>query len=181
MSASDPEWLKYAQLAVSALTPIMTGVVGIILVHMGTKLDVTKQLHQELLRKRLQLFEDIAPKINDVFCFFQAVGHWADLTPDEIIKGKRAIDRVIQVNRYLFRSDFWEAYQRFENAHFEMFAAVGRPARLRLDAAHFRKLAGEGFKPEWSGVISPKEGDHTEQRRHYEALMEILGKEIRGA
>jgi hypothetical protein len=181
MAATDPEWLKYAQLAVSALTPIMTGVVGIILVHMGTKLDVTKQLHQELLRKRLQLFEDIAPKINDVFCFFQAIGHWADLGPDEIIKRKRAIDRVIQVNRYLFRSDFWEAYQRFENAHLEMFAAVGRPARLRLDVAHFRKLAGEGFKPEWPGVISPKEGDHTEQRRHYESLMEILGKEIRGA
>src|SRR5437764_14342370 len=111
---SDPEWLKYAQLAVAALTPIMTGVVGIILVRIGAKLDVTKQLHQELLRKRLQLFEEVAPKINDVFCFFQAIGHWAELSPDDIIKRKRAIDRLIQVNRYLFRSDFWQAYQRFE-------------------------------------------------------------------
>jgi hypothetical protein len=179
--AADPEWLKYAQLIVAALTPIMTGVVGIILVRMGTKLDVTKQLHQELLRKRLQLFEDIAPKINDVFCFFQAVGHWADLGPEEIIKRKRAIDRVIQVNRYLFRSDFWETYQRFESAHFEMYAAVGRPARLRLDVAHLRGRVGEAFKPEWSDFVSAKGGDHEQQRAYYEALMEILGREIRGA
>jgi hypothetical protein len=179
--AADPEWLKYAQLTVAALTPIMTGVVGIILVRMGTKLDATKQLHQELLRKRLQIFEDIAPKINDVFCFFQAVGHWADLGPEEIIKRKRAIDRVIQVNRYLFRSDFWETYQRFESAHFEMYAAVGRPARLRLDVAHLRGRVGEAFKPEWPDFVSAKGGDHEEQRAYYEALMEILGREIRGA
>jgi hypothetical protein len=181
LMGSDPEWLKYAQLAVAALTPIMTGVVGIILVRMGNKLDVTKQLHQELLRKRLQLFEDVAPKINDVFCFFQAVGHWADLNPDEIIKRKRAVDRVLQVNRYLFRSDFWEAYQRFEAEHFDMFAAPGHPARLRLDVAHFQKLVGQAFRPEWSDLISAKEGDHNEQRRSYQALMEILGKEMRGA
>jgi hypothetical protein len=175
---NDPEWLKYAQLAVSALTPL---VVGFFLVHIGAKLDVTKQLHQELLRKRLQLFEEVAPKINDVFCFFQAIGHWADLSPDDIIKRKRAIDRLIQVNRYLFRSDFWQAYQQFEIAHFEMFATVGRPAKLRLDLKHVHDRVGEAFKPEWLPFVSSKPGDHNEQRKCYEALMEVLGKEIRGA
>jgi hypothetical protein len=178
---NEPEWLEYAKLGVSALTPIMTGVVGIILVRMGTKLDATKQLHQELLRKRLQLFEDIAPKLNDVFCFFQAIGHWAELSPEEVIKRKRAIDRSIQVNRYLFRSDFWDAYQRFEQAHFDMFAAVGQPAKLRLDAAYMRERVGDYFKSEWTPFVSGKPGDHDEQCQHYQALMHILGNEIRGA
>src|ERR1700716_4275284 len=126
--ANEPAWLEYARLVIAALTPIMTLVVGIIVVRLGTRLDATKQLHSELLRKRLQLFEEVAPKLNDIFCFFQAVGHWADLSPDEVIKRKRAIDRSIQVNRYLFRSDFWSAYQRFEQSHFDMFAAIGQPA-----------------------------------------------------
>ena len=34
---SEPDWLEYAKLGVAALTPIMTGVVGIILVRLGTK------------------------------------------------------------------------------------------------------------------------------------------------
>ena len=84
-----------------------------------------QQVHQELLRKRLQLFEDVAPKLNDIHCFFQAIGHWAELSPDEVIKRKRAIDRSIEGNRYLFRSDFWDAYRRFETTHFDLFSAIG--------------------------------------------------------
>jgi hypothetical protein len=177
----EVEWLEYAKLGIAALTPIMTGVVGIIVVRLGTKLDVSKQLHQELLRKRLQLFEDVAPKLNDIFCFFQAVGHWADLSPDEVIKRKRAIDRSIQVNRYLFRSDVWEAYQRFEQSHFDMFAAVGQPARLRLDMTYIRERVGDYFKSEWTPMASAKAGNHEEQRDRYQALMQILGSEIKGA
>src|SRR5215831_10304331 len=141
--SNEPLWLELAKLGVAALTPIMTGIVGIFLVRLGTKLDATKQLHQELLRKRLQLFEEVAPRLNDIFCFFQAVGHWAELNPDEVIKRKRAIDREVAVNRYLFHSDFWDAYRRFEEAHFEMFAAAGLPARLRVDAAHLKEHMGE--------------------------------------
>jgi len=179
--ANEPAWLEYARLGVAALTPIMTLVVGIIVVRLGTKLDATKQLHGELLRKRLQLFEEVAPKLNDIFCFFQAVGHWADLSPEEVIKRKRAIDRSIQVNRYLFRSDFWNAYQRFEQSHFDMFAAVGQPARLRLDMPYIRERVGDHFKSEWLPFTSGKLGNHDEQREHYQALMHILGNEVRGA
>ena len=178
---AQPDWIEFARLGVAALTPLMTLVVGILVVHLGTKLDATKQLHAELLRKRLALFEDIAPKLNDIHCFFLAIGHWADLSPEEVIKRKRAIDRSIQVNRYLFRSDFWDAYQRFEQAHFEMFAAVGQPARLRMDLPYVRERVGEHFKNEWTAFVSAKPGDHDEQRRLYQALMNTLGKEIRGA
>jgi hypothetical protein len=115
------DWMEIAKLSVAALTPIMTGILSILVVRMGTKLDVSKQVHQELLRKRLELFEDVAPKLNDIHCFFQAIGHWAELSPDEVIKRKRAIDRSVEVNRYLFRSDFWDAYRTFETAHFDLF------------------------------------------------------------
>ncbi len=178
--SSETDWLEYVKIGVAALTPIMTGLVGLIVLRMGTKLETTKQLHQELLKKRLQLFEDVVPKLNDIHCFYQSVGHWAELSPEEVIRRKRAIDRVIQVNRYLFRSDFWDEYQRFEQAHFEMFAVPGQPARLRLDLDHVRKLTGKAFKDEWLPFVSSKTGSHEEQRKHYQALMEILGREVRG-
>src|ERR1700704_2214791 len=112
--STEAGWIEFARLGIAALTPLMTLIVGVLVVHLGTKLDTTKQLQAELLRKRLHLFEEIAPRLNDIFCFYQAVGHWAELNPDEVIKRKRAIDRIIQVNRYLFRSEFWDEYQHFE-------------------------------------------------------------------
>ncbi|MFL6797190.1 MAG: hypothetical protein ACJ8F3_07245 [Xanthobacteraceae bacterium] len=182
MMQGQLDWLEIARLGVAALTPIMTLVVGILVVHLGTRLDATKQLHAELLRKRLALFEEIAPKVNDIHCFFLAVGHWAELSPEEVIRRKRAIDRAIQVNRYLFRSEFWEAYQRFEQAHFEMFATVGQPAKLRIDMNYMRARLGDHFKSEWlPAVSSSKTGDHEDQRRLYQELMTVLGNEIRGA
>jgi hypothetical protein len=177
---TENDWLEYAKLGVAALTPIVTGLIGLIVLRLGSKVEATKQLNQELLRKRLHLFEEIAPKLNDIHCFYQAVGHWTELNPEEIIRRKRAIDRAIQVNRYLFHSDFWAEYQRFEQAHFEMFSAPGQPARLRLDLDHVGKRAGAAFKDDWLPSASTKPGSHEEQVRHYQALMEILGREIRG-
>ena len=176
----ESDWLEYVKIGVAALTPIMTGFIGLIVLRMGTRIEATKQLNEELLRKRLHLFEDIAPKINDIYCFYQAVGHWTEMNPEEVIRRKRAIDRSIQVNRYLFRSDFWDAYQGFEQAHFEMFSAAGQPARLRLDMENMRLRVGDAFKSEWLPFVSAKTGDHKEQRAHYQTLMEILGREIRG-
>ncbi len=177
---TESDWLEYAQLGVAALTPIMTGLIGLLVLRLGTRLDTTKQLHQELLRKRLQLFEQVAPMLNDIHCFYQAVGHWAELNPEEIIRRKRAIDRAIQVNRYLFGADFWQAYQRFEEAHFEMFSAPGQPARLRLDLDHIGKRAGAAFQRDWAAQASATPGNNQEQSRQYQELMERLGREIRG-
>jgi hypothetical protein len=174
------DWLEVAKLGVAALTPIMTGLVGVFVLRMGTQIDVVKHLHQQLLRKRLDLFEEIAPKLNDIFCFYQAVGHWAELSPEEVIRRKRAIDRVIQVNRFLFRSEFWDSYQQFEKSHFDLFAAVGHPAKLRLDVKHVRARIGDAFKNEWTPLLSPNAGDREEQQRNYQSLMTILGNEVRG-
>jgi hypothetical protein len=179
--ATETDWLEYAKLAVAALTPIMTGIVGIFVVRLGNRMEGIQQLHQELLKKRLSLFEEIAPNLNDIYCFYQAVGHWTELSPDDVIKRKRTIDRAIQVNRFLFRPEFWDAYKAFEHAHFEMYTGPGQPAKLRLDMDRIKQLAGSLFKADWLPMVSAKAGSHEEQRADYQKLMDILGNEIRGA
>jgi hypothetical protein len=52
---------------------------------------------------------------------------------------------------------------------------------LRLDLDHVNKRAGAGFQKDWISYASAKPGSHQEQLKHYQALMEILGREIRGA
>ena len=178
--AEGSDWLELAKLGVAALTPLVTGLVGVFVLRMGTRIEAARHVNQQLLNKRLELFEEIAPKLNDIHCFYQSIGHWAELDPQEIIRRKRAIDRAVQVNRYLFSADFWDTYQRFEQAHFEMFSAPGRPARLRLDVAHLGERLGDCFKQEWLPQAAPGGGSHELQGERYQELMHILGQEVRG-
>jgi hypothetical protein len=173
--------LEYAKLGVAALTPIITGLIGFMLVRMGHRIENERRHNLELLRKRLELFEVFAPALNDIYCYYQAVGHWSDLDPEKIIQRKRTVDRALNVNRYLFRPTLWDAYRQFELAHFEMYAGVGLPARLRLDVPHMRTRIGELFKAEWMPCVSQKAGDHEEQSRSYHRLMDALGSDVKGS
>ena len=170
--------LEYLKIGVSALTPIVTGIVGVLILRMGTRMEHSKNLHRELLKKRLDLFEEIAPKLNDVYCYFQALGHWSDLNPDEIILRKRAIDRAFNVNRFLFDQDVWTAYREFEKLHFDMYSAAGQAAKLRLDLDYVRLRVGELFKNEWMPNVSQKGGDRDAQKAAYQTLMDALGRSI---
>ena len=170
--------LEFMRIGVSALTPIVTGIVGALILRMGTRMEHSKNLHRELLRKRLTLFEDVAPKLNDIYCYFQALGHWSDLNPDEIILRKRSINSAFHVNRFLFDQAVWSAYQQFEKMHFDMYAAAGQPAKLRLDIDYIRLRVGELFKNEWATGLSQKGGDREAQKGADQSLMDALGRSI---
>ena len=172
--------LEIVKVFISLLTPIMTGSIALVIFLLGTRLDRTKQLHHSLLGKRMSLFEQVAPLINDVYCFFQAVGHWAELNPEEVIKRKRAIDRALNINRYLFGARFWDAYKAFETLHFEMFASPGQPARLRLDTSYVRERLGPYFKKEWENYLSTQPGSRQAQAESYNRLMDTFGSEVKG-
>ena len=173
-------WIEYAKLAVSAVNPILTGVIAFVLLRLGTKIESTRQLNQALLTKRLSFYESVAPLLNDVYCFSQARGHWIDLTPQEIIKRKRQLDSEFYINQYLFEQGFLSAYLRFVNSFFEMFTGVGKPAQLLLDVNFLRRQIGSAFRAEWDVYISEKPCDHQTQAKAYEALMIFLGREVKG-
>jgi hypothetical protein len=42
-----------------------------------------------------------------------------------------------------------------------------------------RERMGDSFKSEWMPLVSSNPGDNQEQREHYQALMRILGNEVR--
>jgi hypothetical protein len=173
-------WLEYVKLAVSALTPILTGVIGLMVLRLGNRLERSRQLNQTLLSKRLLVFDQIAPKLNDIFCFFRAVGHWSELDPQEIIKRKRDIDRTFHVNEFLFDKRLRRLFAEFEAAHFDTFSTAGGPAKLRMDVDHVRRLMAHGFQADWHAALSAQPGNVDQQTQAYQKLMERLGKEVKG-
>ena len=168
------EWLNedYVRLALDIATPL-----AVLLT--GWMLKRREQLNGELIRKRIAIYEEVAPLANDILCFYGAVGRWRELDPARVIDCKRKIDRTMHVYRHFWGAEVWRAHKAFSAACFVEYAGgAGLPAKLKLDVAHLRRDMGDGWREEWLGQLA--EGSHSigTVRRAYEAWMVSFAHDI---
>lgn len=168
-----PDWLDTGllKLGLEAATPITVLIAG-------WMLKRREQLNAELIRKRIAIYEEVAPQANDILCFFAAVGRWRDMDPARVIDCKRRIDRSMHLYRHFWGGDVWHAYKRFNDACFEEFAAAGQPAKLKLDVAHLRKLMGNAWQDAWLERVASGTHSVATVQRAYEAWMMRFAREI---
>lgn len=93
---SDPIWnsLEIAKLIASVLTPISVVVFGF---WINRRLKVFEHLqwaNQKVVEKRLYVYQELVPLLNDLLCYFTYVGNWKTHNPASIIELKRKLDRI---------------------------------------------------------------------------------------
>lgn len=140
---------EWAQLLVSLSTPVVVAVIGFLLNMRLRAIEERRWLSQKVIEKRLALFESMAPKLNDLFCYFTYVGHWKELDPHLIIALKRELDKELHVHAAPFPSRLGSDYEAFMESCFKMWGAAGTDARLRTGFASRKQAAGNAWKPEW--------------------------------
>ena len=64
--------------------------------------------NQRLIEKRLTLYDTVAPQLNALLCFYTWIGYWKDISPDDVIRAKRELDRTFHIYRYLFDDDVYD-------------------------------------------------------------------------
>jgi len=102
MDAGNWNWLEFAKLGVGILTPIAIVVAGIYVHRITKRFEHFQWRGQKLIEKRLAIYDEIAPLINDVLCYYTYVGAWRDFDPPQIVALKRTIDRKIDLSAPLF-------------------------------------------------------------------------------
>ena len=114
------------------------------LILIGLKFERRKVANQELVRKRIAVYDHVAFRLNDILCFYKAVGGWAGMDPDTVIQAKREADRQMYVYRALFSDRLFQAYSAFNDSCFRTHAdpAGGTPAKLKLDLGHVQREMG---------------------------------------
>lgn len=168
------EWVK---LLVSLATPLAVVAVGYCVNLRLRAIEERRWLNQKVIEKRLALFESMAPKLNDLFCYFTYVGHWKELDPPGIITRKRDLDKEMHVHMPLFPSQLGSDYEAFMEACFKMFGKTGTDARLRTGFESRKQAAGDSWQPEWERSFEFRDQDDTlrearaKQRNAYKALM----------
>lgn|SRR5215208_802424 len=161
--------LEVVKLVVQSATPIMVTVVGFWINRRLKEIEDVQWTNHKVTEKRLALFEEMAPLINDLLCYFRYIGCWKELKPSEVIEHKRALDRTAYVNQALFSEEFHTKYSNFMEACFLTYSGWGEDPKLltltdRRKGEALEAALGEKWDTSWDDKYFAKEGKVYEYR-----------------
>src|SRR5215204_6561932 len=137
---------------------------------------------------RLAIFEEMAPLINDLLCYFRYIGRWKELQPSQVIDHKRTLDRTVHVNQALFSEQFLAKYNNFMNTCYLTYTGWGEDPKLLTLTERRKKASGDEWETSWDDKYFAKKGtvynrkkvavDPTEQevKNAYNELIVIYSK-----
>jgi hypothetical protein len=133
---------------------------------------------QKLIEKRLQIYDEVAPLINDLFCYFAYIGSWKELDPPDVIKIKRVIDKNIHLARPIFSNELFNACRDFLLVCFDMYNGWGEEARLRTKYDGRRDAKGNAWREEWKACFSENIPEKQVLQDSYERVMVAFSRDI---
>ncbi|WP_080381341.1 hypothetical protein [Burkholderia pseudomallei] len=175
--------LEVVKLIVGILAPLSVAAFGWFISRRLKRLELVQWSNQKLIEKRLAIYDSVAPLLNQLLCFYTWVGHWKDVSPEDVIKAKRELDRTFNIYRHLFDEEIYGAYQSFIHALFETFIGAGLDAKIR---SHIMGLDGDRtshcaytWNPAWSQKFATENVvEKKEVRNRYFRLMNALSASL---
>ncbi len=133
MSLNPSPWnsLEIAKLVAGLLTPAALAAFGVYIHRVTKRFEHLQWRSQKLIETQLKVYDDLAPQLNDLLCYFTYVGCWKELDPPAVVALKRAIDKKMFLAAPLFSESFFSACMEFQNLCFETYSGWGRDALLR--------------------------------------------------
>jgi hypothetical protein len=163
--------LEIVKLGFSALTPIALAILGFYIQRVTKRLENRQWTNQKLIEKRLVIYDQIAPLMNDLLCYFTYVGCWKEMDPPAVVKMKRELDKRVYLAAPLFPEAFVSAYDAFAKACFSAYGQWGTDATLRTAPQNREKYHSTAWQPEWAKCFSQDVTDPKEIQRVYQEVM----------
>ncbi len=112
--------LEIAKLLMSLATPVLVVLVGF-WINLGLQ-DFNARVAQEtaVVEQRTELWGRMAEPLNDIYAYNVYVGSWQSITPEQLLKHKRTLDKIAYSYRPFFSDDFFDAYIGYINEAFEI-------------------------------------------------------------
>ncbi len=182
MDQPAPLWngLEIAKLVVAAIPPVIVLIIGIWISRSLKRLEHLQWTNQKITEKRIAIFEELAPLLNDLLCYFTFVGCWKDLTPPVVVQRKRLMDRIVHVNAPLFSKEFVQIYNDFINACYGTYSGWGQDAKLRTLSERRKAASGESWDSGWDACFAEKHNcaDPKVVKSAYVLLMSRFSEEL---
>lgn len=159
-------------------------VLGFIVTRAARRIENAQWASRKIIERRLELHKEMAPILNDVYCFFTTRGHFREITPPDALEKKRQLDKLFHTNRNLFGPEFQEAYYDFMRSCFIEYSRLPEDAHLNAQSAWMREQRSyKGWDPEWDDrfvKMTTAESKETaeKQKRTYETLMSAFASDL---
>ena len=157
VAAGQSPWnsLEVAKLVVGLLTPAAVAGLGFYLQRLGTRVENRQWANQKIVERRLAIYEDVAPMLNDLLCYFTYVGAWREMDPPALIKLKRDLDKRLHLAAPLFPACWADSARAFTHACFEtMGRDWGGSAQLKTAFANRQSVHHSPWLPEWNALFA---------------------------
>jgi hypothetical protein len=139
---------------ISACIPLAIFAAGALLATQAREFEANQWIQRKRYDTRLERWEEIAPLLNDLLCFFMLFGQFRDVTPPNAIKLKRQLDRAVYANQHVFGVPFLRAYDHFTSLCFKTYAGgVGRDALIRASVAVQRAERASAWRDSWDKLF----------------------------
>lgn len=168
--------IEYAKLLASLITPVVILVLGIWVKRIAIEYERRISLNDRIIEKRVNIYETIGKDLNDIYVFLIQVGQWKELTPMEVIKKKRNVDKIMYINRPYWSDSAFDSYAAFMAASFETWTGVGEDAKIIAYTEEFEELPQ--WNAGWASYFSSKEPDTNSIRQTYRNLMRIFSEQF---
>lgn len=177
---SEKPWttLEIATLCVDALTPLLVVLLGIYLQYLTKKIELMQWRNQKLIEKRLSIYDELAPLLNDNLCYFTYVGNWKERSPEDVIQSKREIDKKIYLAAPMFSKSFFDSCMTFQHLCFKPFNGTGQNAKLKTDFKDRKTFCIKPWKEEWVECFSPEISAESSIQAAYNDVMKCFSDEI---
>lgn len=184
--SDDWSSLEIIKLLIELLTPAAMLYIGLWFDRRIKEFEHRQWSNQKVIEKRLEVYEKVTPKLNDMMCYFLRIGTWKELDPKDVVDMKREIDKDAHIYAPLFSPRFMENYNAFMAECFATFRGAGKDAQLRADASSYRDaFVGEDgqtekWQSEWDDCFTGAEEATTREAvsASYRLLVGCIAEEL---
>jgi len=127
---------------------------GVLINRTARRVEDAQWANRRLLGRRLELYEKMAPLLNDLYCFFRLVGRFLEIKPPRARPLKRELDKLFHVNRFLFSPRFAEAYDELMQTYFRTWTGKGQPAKIKSPVwFQLQERTEANWEPKWEAAM----------------------------
>ena len=169
--------VQIVTLIVEGLTPITVVVLGVLFSKASRRIEQVQWANQTVVTHRLDVYDKLAPGLNQLLCFATFVGGWKEIDPRKAIAIKRDLDQTMYVNKVLFSEELFAAYHQFMTVLFAMFATTGADAKVRAPIES--KWGSRRDLSWWDDTMSGRFTDEAASLEDIQAAYDALSQQFR--
>jgi hypothetical protein len=173
---SPKSWTDHAKLGADLAGPVIAAIFGIWVLRLTKRIEQNQWKNQKLIEKRILIWDQVGPIVNDIYCYCKRIGPWKKMTPADIIERKRAADKIIHVNRSYFSVEFFNSYMDFTEESFAMYQNHGDDAKIKTFIWE-HKNASAHWDGHWDLLIEDKL-DENKLDHSYEIMIAQLREDL---